>query len=273
MPELPEAEIARRQLARWLGDAPVRRVRLEDPAVVRTHLSSRPSDGVGDPQGEVDALVGQPVVEVLRHGKRVGIRFPERGLLVHLGMSGKLVRSEEVPRYGRMGLETERGTVWLVDRRRFGCFVPVEPAQIRSTLAEGHGPDALDEACGAAELRARLTGRRAVKVALMDQAVLAGIGNIQAVEILFRAGIDPRTRCADLTESQLEALAPVIPAQLQEVVDAEDVGEIVYVTERGGENPFVVYGREGSACPRCGTAIESLRQSGRSSFFCPGCQT
>lgn len=271
LPELPEAEIARRQLARWVGAEPIRAIRLEDPAVVRTHLSSRPSDAVDEPEVALRPLIGSVATGFRRHGKRIALVTPGLGVLVHLGMSGKLVRSEEVPRYGRVGLVTSGTTVWLVDRRRFGCLVPVAPASIDPTLRQGHGPDALEEAVSAEALAARLTGRRAVKVALLDQQVLAGIGNIQAVEILFRAGVDPRTRCDALTSAQHAALATVIPRQLREVVEAEDGGEITYVTD-GGENVFRVYGHADEPCPACGEPIASLRQSGRSTFWCPGCQ-
>lgn len=271
MPELPEAEIARRQLERWLGDGPLTAVVVEDPAVVRTHLSTRPSDGVPDGRKVLEGLVGLPPAGTFRHGKRVGWGRGPFGVAVHLGMSGRLVRSTEPPRSARVGFVGPTETVWFVDRRRFGCLVVRPLEQLDALLREGHGPDALLEAPDAEALRSRLKGRRAIKVALLDQAVLAGVGNIQAVEALFKAGIDPRTRCDHLTEAQVARLAVVLPAQLQEVIDAEDAGEITYVTD-GGDNPFLVYGRASEPCSTCGTPIETLRQSGRSTFFCPTCQ-
>lgn len=272
MPELPEAEIARRQLDRWLGAGPLTRVRIEDAAVVRTHCSSRTRDAVDDPEAVLGALVGATIHGTARHGKRIGWRIGDRGVVVHLGMSGKLVRSEEPPRFGRVALTTPANTVWLCDQRRFGCLVVVPAAELLPTLREGHGPDALDEAPDGAGLKERLRGRRAVKVALLDQAVLAGVGNIHAVEALFHAGIDPRTRCSDLTLEQCEVLAAALPVHLKRVIAAEETGEIVYMTEGRTDNPFSVYGRAEGPCLQCSTPIESATLGGRSTFWCPGCQ-
>lgn len=272
MPELPEAEIARRQLERWATGVPVQ-FELLDPAVVRTPLSSRPSDVVDDPDSIIAAL-GTPE-STLRHGKRIGWSFGERALLVHLGMSGKFVKRPldvEPPKFARLGMRTPEHVVWFLDLRRFGCVTPVAGDALGDAIREGHGPDALDEAPDGPALKGLLTGRRAIKVALMDQAKLAGIGNIQAVEALFRAGIDPRTPCAKVSDTQWDTLSHAIPAQLQYVIDAEDAGEITYVTEDPTANPFAVYKREGEPCPRCSGTIETIRQSGRSTFFCPDCQ-
>ncbi|MCA9490021.1 MAG: bifunctional DNA-formamidopyrimidine glycosylase/DNA-(apurinic or apyrimidinic site) lyase [Myxococcales bacterium] len=271
MPELPEAEIARRQLQRWLGTTPFREARAIDPAVVRTHLSSKPSDAVADPAGALAPLVGTAPTAFLRHGKRFGLVAGDRAVLVHLGMSGKLVQAAEKPPYARLALVTDGDPVWLVDRRRFGCVSVVPAEEADSVLREGHGPDALDEALSADGLRAVLKGGRAVKVALMDQALLAGIGNIQAAEILFRARVDPRAACKALTDEQVARIAAITPAQLQEVIDGEDAGEIVYVTD-GGPNVFAVYGREGEPCPSCATPIETTTQGGRTTYWCPSCQ-
>jgi len=275
MPELPEVEIAGRQLHRWLSGRPVDRVVVLDPAVVRSELSTRPSMAVEDGAAVLEALLQGVPERPLRHGKRLGWPWGERGLLIHLGMSGKFVRlpvGEQPPASARVGWVQGEWTVWFVDRRRFGCLVGVEGSAMGAALRAGHGPDALDEALDGPGLAARLTGRRAIKVALLDQARLAGVGNIHAVEALFRAGVDPRLRCDALTERQWARLAEAIPAQLQWVVDAEDRGEIEYITEGGTENPFSVYGREGEECPVCGGLIERIKQSGRGTWFCPSCQ-
>ncbi len=271
MPELPEAEIARRQLDRWLT-GPALTFSVLDDAIVRHTLSSRPSDAVDDPE-EVLSRLGAPK-GVIRHGKRIGWSFAgSGGLLVHLGMSGKFVKRaarDEPPKFARLGMIRDEIAVWFLDRRRFGCVTPVDDVQ--AAIRQGHGPDALDEAPGGPGLKGLLTGRRAIKVALMDQGKLAGIGNIQAVEALHRAAIDPRTPCSKLADPQWDALARAIPEQLQFVIDAEDAGEITYVTEDPAANPFAVYKREGEACPRCGSTIESTKQSGRTTFWCAGCQ-
>jgi formamidopyrimidine-DNA glycosylase len=143
---------------------------------------------------------------------------------------------------------------------------------LKNQVSEGLGPDALKNPLDAAGLRKALTGRRAVKVALMDQALLAGVGNIHAAEALWRARVNPRIRCVDLSDAALQALAVAIPAQLQEAIVAEDGEEITYVEERGASNPFVVYGHAEAPCPRCQTPITEARLSGRSTFWCPQCQ-
>jgi formamidopyrimidine-DNA glycosylase len=272
MPELPEAEIARRQLDRWLGTGPLTAVRLEDPAVVRTHASSRPAHAVPDARAVLDGLIGVPIHGTARHGKRIGWRIGTRGVVVHLGMSGKLVRGDEPPRFARVGFTTAERTVWLCDQRRFGCVVVGGAAELDARLRDGHGPDALDEAPDADGLRGCLRGRRAVKVALLDQAVLAGVGNIHAVEALFQAGIHPATPCSALTADQLARLAAVLPVHLARVVAAEEEGEIVYMTEGRADNPFDVYGRADLPCRACGTPVAVASLGGRSTFWCPDCQ-
>jgi formamidopyrimidine-DNA glycosylase len=272
MPELPEAEIARRQLERWLADHPIERVVLTDPASVRSSLSSKPSDAVADPEAAVAGWVGARLTRSTRHGKRIGAALGEGGFLLHLGMSGKLLRTDgEVPAFGRIGLAAGGGTVWLVDRRRFGCVVAVPAAAIDAGLREGHGPDALDAPLDGPGLAAALRTKLPVKVALMDQERLAGLGNIQAAEALFAAAIDPRTSSRELTSDQWTRLAAVIPERLRAAI-ADDDGETITYVNEGGQNRFAVYGREGEPCPRCGRAIAAITQAGRSTYFCPGCQ-
>lgn len=272
MPELPEAEIARRQLERWLSGRTLDAVELVDRAAIRDGLSTKPSDAVPDPDAVVAGWVGRRFGAPARHGKRFGVPLDGAGLLVHLGMSGKLLRTDgEVPAFARVGLVGGGGVVWLVDRRRFGCLAPVPADGLSASLARGHGPDALLEPLDGAGFAARLRGRVPVKVALMDQARIAGLGNIQAVEALFLAEIDPRTACDAMSMAAWDRLAAGIPPLLERSIAADDGEAITYVNE-GGENPFAVYGRAGEPCPRCGGSIASIAQSGRSTFFCPGCQ-
>lgn len=262
MPELPEVEIARRQLDRWFTGRDVTATAV-DPAVVRTHLSSRPSDA--HPQGPalLAAAVGRAETP-LRHGKRIAWPFGDKAVLVHLGMTGKLAKGET-----GNAVRARFDEVAFVDRRRFGCLCVVDRDQVDAQLRAGHGPDALDEALDGEGLKRAFTGKRAIKVALMDQDKLAGLGNIHAAEALWRAGIDPRRACSEVTH--WDALADSIVAQLEQTIAAEDAGEIVYVTD-GGPNRFAIYGREGEACPRCGAPIERFVQGGRSTFACSGCQ-
>lgn len=269
LPELPEVEAWRRAIDAWLVGRTLVDVQLLDPAVVRPRLSTRPADAWSEAGAWVRTLRGAKVRATARAGKRLGVQVGDQWVLVHLGMTGRFVRGEE-PRSARVCLTPDDGPpVWFADQRRFGCWVPLAD---RSALADGLGPDALGGGLDATVLRDQLKGRSAVKVALLDQARLAGLGNIHAAEALWRSGIAPTTRCAELTQGQLERLAPAIVAQLTEAVD--DIGPVddfVYVTE-GGDNPFAVYGREGEPCPRCDTAVARVVQGGRSTFWCPRCQ-
>jgi len=160
--------------------------------------------------------------------------------------------------------------VCFVDVRRFGCLVPFE-GHPETPLVENLGPDALETPWTGADLRACFKGKRPIKVALMDQRCLAGLGNIHAVEILWKAGVHPETPVDDVSDSRWEQLADVLPAHLHQVVGLQDGDELVYITQ-GGDNPFEVYGRQGAICSRCTEKIENKIIQGRSSFFCPSCQ-
>jgi formamidopyrimidine-DNA glycosylase len=274
VPELPEVEIARRQLRRWTEGKRIGGIRLLDPAVLRTKLSSRPSDAVGDAVERLATLVDREPGELLRHGKRLALRVGPDALLVHLGMTGLFVRrpaAEDPPSLARLGLELDGEVAWFVDGRRFGCVVLVPAAEVEARLREGQGPDALDEALDGPALKVAVSSRKAVKVALMEQDRLAGLGNIHAAEACFRARISPHRRADTLTGPEWTRLAGAIVVQLRDAITAEDSDDLVYVN-LGGPNPFSVYGREGEPCPVCGGAIRSEVAGGRSTFWCPTCQ-
>lgn len=276
MPELPEVESARRALLAWLPGR-IDAVTVLDPAVVRSKLSTRPADALADGVDVARGLFdGATTARILRHGKRLGWVLRrgrvERAVLLHFGMTGRVVRRSATDEPGagvRLALAAGDTRVWFEDRRRFGCVVPVRPADLDARLREGHGPDALDEPLDAATLRERALGRRAIKDVLMDQAVLAGLGNIHVVEVLWRARLHPDTLPNDVPPAAWKRLAKEIPAQLADFIEQPD-NEITYVN-LGGENPFKVYGREGEPCPRCGTPITRSARS-RSTYFCSGCQ-
>lgn len=276
MPELPEVESARRALLAWLPGR-IDAVSVFDPSAVRTRLSTSPSDAVVDGDAAArDLFEGAVTVRIERHGKRLGWILKrgraERAVLMHLGMTGRLVRrtSSEVPGAGvRLAWRAGDTWVWFEDARRFGCVSPVPVAAMDARLRDGHGPDALDAPLDAAGLGARVTGRRAVKDALMDQAVVAGLGNIHVVEALWRARVHPDTRADDVSAAGWKRLAAAIPTQLAAFVEEPD-REVRYMN-LGGDNPFRVYGREGEPCPRCGGPIARTAK-GRSTYFCPACQ-
>lgn len=277
MPELPEVEVCRRDLARWTRDRRIVEVEVPDPAVVRARLSTNPADAAPDGGERVRSLlIGASTAALRRHGKRIGWLLADRdeALLLHLGMTGVWRRrpADEPAGRARLVLGLDDGAALVFeDSRRFGCIVPVARDTLDQELRRGMGRDALLDPLDAADLRAALTGRRPVKIALMDQAVLGGIGNIHASEALWRARVDPATPAALVADEAVARLATVIPAQLQEFVDRMDGHEHVYVTQ-GGDNPFDVYDREGEPCPRCGAPIARAVHGGRSTFWCAACQ-
>jgi len=275
MPELPELEICRRQLSRWGAGRTLTDVEIPDPTSIRTRLSSRPSDADRDGESRLRRLVGGRPKTAIRHGKRVAWPWDSHALLIQLGMTGRWVRREardRVPRHGRLGLVFGQHTLWLTDARRFGC-VCVIPADDLALAVRGNlGPDALLEPLEGPDLRRQFGGRRAIKVALLDQTTIAGIGNIQAAEALFRARIDPSTPVNTLSVEAWERLSRALPEQLQWTLDHSDAEEISYSTDAGADNPFLIYGRQGEDCPRCGTAISKAVMGGRSTFWCPTCQ-
>lgn len=276
MPELPEVELARRDLIRWTVGREILTTTVADPSVVRSTISTNPADQLaGGAETLQDALTGRIVEGVSRVGKRLAVRFDgETSLLVHLGMSGKWVRRDRpTVRHGRLRLDVgDDDAVWFIDTRRFGCVVPVPSEGLDEALRSGLGPDALDEALDGPGLSARVQTRAAIKTALLDQTRLAGVGNIQAGEALWRARIRPDRPASSLSTAEWDALATAIPEQLRWTLDVEGQGEIVYVSEWGSRNPFAVYKRAGEPCPRCETSIERTVHSGRSSFWCPACQ-
>ncbi len=273
MPELPEVEVARLQLERWAAGQVLKRFRVEDPGVVRPTWSTSPRTAVPDPSEALQGALGATAATPIRRGKRIGWHLGELGLGLHLGMTGRLLRRTDdvVPRFGRLGLHIGDRWIWLDDSRRFGCVVPVSPSELPQLLAAGIGPDALLDPLDGPGLGAVLRSRRPIKVALMDQTKIAGIGNIHAVEALFRARIAPQLRAVDLDAAAWDRLARVLPAQLRQAVADTDGDEVDYVTA-GGPNPFAVYNRAGEPCLRCEATVEQTRQAGRATFWCPRCQ-
>lgn len=268
MPELPEVEIAARQLARWCRGDVVRAVRVHAPRVVATTLRDLSR-----------ALRGRRLRAVSRRGKHIlaSLRADEGDetlWALHLGMSGKLVWRPEAaaaPAHTRVEIEWTAGRVCFVDPRKFGRMRAGDPASVEASLPP-LGPDAWTELRSTTDLQAALGSRAgSIKVALLDQRRLAGLGNIQACEALFRARIHPRAEVSSLDRAAWVRLFRGIRTSLRATLAATEAEEVRYLSEGGG-NPFRVYGRGGEACPRCATPIEAIRLSGRATFLCPRCQ-
>ncbi|MCA9541396.1 MAG: hypothetical protein KC620_21000 [Myxococcales bacterium] len=199
-------------------------------------------------------------------------------LLCHLGMTGKWLHRDaaEPARAGtrlRLGLD-DGGWLHFVDPRRFGQVRLIAAADEPTDAAiAGLGPDVLALCAAPGGLAGRLAGvKRAIKVALLDQGRLAGVGNIYAAEALWRARIDPFRLANTLSDDNFARLAMALAATMAESLDRERDDEITYLQDAASQNPFDVYGRAGKPCRVCEAAIERAVQQGRSTFFCRACQ-
>ncbi|MBX2798263.1 MAG: hypothetical protein KTR31_11355 [Myxococcales bacterium] len=276
MPELPEAEICRRQLRAWARERPLATVRVLDPAVVRHKLSSRPSDAWPEGVRRVEGWVGRPAGDTARHGKRIAWSFGGDAVLLHLGMTGRWIRRPEAeapPSVARIGLGFGDEVLWMLDTRRFACLVPLPADELSLALRGKQGPDALEEPLDGPGLAAAMRSKRPVKVLLMEQGRLAGLGNIHAAEACFRAKVSPMRAADSLSDEEWASLATAIVAQLRDTLAGVDATEEMSYVSEGGANPFAVYKRTGKPCPSCGTAIASREQGGRTTYWCPSCQS
>jgi len=228
---------------------------------------------------DVAALAGRRIERIYRRGKFIILDLSGgRTMVVHLRMSGRLVvscRDEDLP-YVRLRLVLDRGTISFVNPRRLGT-VELLPSGFSQRL----GIDPMSDRFGPEALRAALaTTRRPIKPALLDQRRIAGLGNIYAAEALWRARISPHRRADRLGPERLSALHRGIVEVLQEAllhmgtsfgVSVSDYRDAAGESGSFGER-LAVYGREGAACPRCGAPVVRDIQSGRSTYWCSGCQ-
>jgi formamidopyrimidine-DNA glycosylase len=276
MPELPEVEIAARNLRAWTEGRGIEAVDADRAA----RWVFRPSG----PAAFSRALAGARFRSIRRIGKNLLVSLEKDraplGLLAHLGMTGKWLRRDgtlsEKPRFSRARFHLDDGSVLhFCDMRLFGRLRVVPGARFEEVAeVAALGPDPLEHGIDRDRLHDGLArSKLPVKVRILDQRLLPGVGNIQASEALFRARIDPRRRSDSLSRREAGALAQAVLASVRESIAREEGPEITYVEEPGSENPFLVYGREGERCPRCRrAAIARVVQAQRSTFFCPRCQ-
>ena len=269
MPELPEVETVVRGLAPVLLGKRLVRVTTRRPDLrwpLPPDLSQR--------------LSGATVTALHRRAK-YGLLETDRGdtLIFHLGMSGKFhPLAGEPGRHDHVLLETEALTLAYNDHRRFGSMhlAPTAQAALHPLLAK-LGPEPLSPAFSGAGLAARAAGRETpIKALLLDQQVVAGIGNIYASEALFAAGISPTRAAGHIATARLHRLADALKAVLTEAIaaggstlrdHAQVSGDLGYFQHR-----FRVYGRAGQPCVTCGRPIRRIVQAGRSTFYCATCQ-
>ena len=275
MPELPEVETTRRGLLSTVEQQDIVR------AVVRHRGMRQPV-----PRGLERRLADAHVTTLSRRGKYLLFHcMPPDGkagtLIVHLGMSGRLwlVDAATAPeKHDHFDLEfANRRIIRLRDPRRFGLVLWQSGDPLQHPLLAAIGPEPLTaDFDGAVLHRAIRTRSAAIKLVIMDSHVVAGVGNIYANEALFRAGIDPRTPAQRISRARCEALAEQIKLTLGEAITAGGSSLRDYVGSDGMagnfQSQFLVYGRAGEACMRCGTTIRELKQAQRATCYCPSCQ-
>ena len=267
MPELPEVETVRAQLASRLQGRTLARVEILDPRLTRPH----------DLFEVAEELEGRRVEAVERRGKYLLLRL-DAGLvlLVHLRMTGGF--SFAPTSHERAVLELDDGTALVFrDVRRFGTWLVLGEAELEAYLAARNGPEPLGPRFTGAWLRSRLAGRRApLKAVLLDQRVVAGLGNIYADEALWRAQLHPLRAAGTLGEDEARRLVRAIRVALRAGVARQGSTLRDYAAPDGSagrmQREFRVYGREGEPCDRCGAPIAKARAGGRGTWFCPRCQ-
>jgi len=282
MPELPEVETVRRGLSPAMLNA-----------VISQASVNRPDLRWPFPDRMADRLTGARVIALRRRSKYILADLDtQETLLVHLGMSGRMTVSgdplgqfahthPQAQKHDHVVFDMDNGArITFNDPRRFGAMdlMSTDAAAAHPLLAK-LGPEPLGNNFDDIYLIERLSKRNTpIKSALLDQRIVAGLGNIYVCEALFRAKISPLRKARDLGEIQVKSLVPIIRQVLSDAINAggsslkdfrQADGELGYF-----QHSFDVYGREGDVChtPDCTTTIERITQSGRSTFFCSQCQ-
>ncbi|MEO7913871.1 MAG: bifunctional DNA-formamidopyrimidine glycosylase/DNA-(apurinic or apyrimidinic site) lyase [Novosphingobium sp.] len=269
MPELPEVETTVRGLTRYLEGARIARVAVNRPDLRRPF-----------PVDLVQVLTGATVTTLSRRAK-YGLIHTDRGatMVFHLGMSGRWrIEPEALEKHDHLVLETSAGHVLaLNDARRFGSVDLVDTASLDEWPAfAALGPEPLGDGLSVSHLvRAFAARKTAVKPLLLDQRVVAGLGNIYVCEALHRAGIRPDKAAGAVSKPAIARLVPAIKEVLAESILAGGSTIRDYAQPNGELGYFAaswqVYGREGQACA-CGGVVERIVQGGRSTFWCATCQ-
>ncbi|QJA06604.1 bifunctional DNA-formamidopyrimidine glycosylase/DNA-(apurinic or apyrimidinic site) lyase [Thermosulfurimonas marina] len=266
MPELPEVETIRRDLAPLVGQS-LQRVTVKLPKLVRP----RP--------GALRTLCGHVLQEIARRGKLLLFDFREKLLLVHLGLTGALVLGEDgvsPPPHTQVILHFEKAPLFYADLRQFGWLEVVSREELpRHPFYASLGPDALGIPYEEFFRRLKASGRR-LKALLLDQKVLSGLGNIYVDESLFRAGLHPERPARSLSPEEIRRLYEAVQEVLRRALELRGSSVRDYVDGRGESGAFqeehLVYGKRGQPCPRCRTPLAYKVVAGRGTTFCPRCQ-
>lgn len=275
MPELPEVETVCRGLA----------LRMEGRVLAKVE-QRRPNLRIPFPERMVERLTGRRVVTIRRRAKYILIHLDDgQVLIVHLGMSGRMTIGRDLGPplpHDHVLLTTDDGSeVRFNDARRFGLMALTGEEELdRHPLLASLGPEPLGNGFDAGTLSDALRSRiTPIKAALLDQTVVAGLGNIYVCEALFWSGISPRRIAATVAGRRAERLVPAIREVLTRAIEAGGSTLRDYVQSSGElgyfQHQFAVYDREGQACPGCTCdvgrtgGVQRIVQANRSTFYCP----
>ena len=273
MPELPEVETVVRGLRPFLEGQRLDRL-----------LLRRPDMRFPFPEGLSQRVTGKTIQAVQRRAKYGLIRFESPdplSLLFHLGMSGRMVceAQTDLPfeKHDHVVFETERGQVRFNDPRRFGFLDLIDGPDEENRFLHALGPEPLSDAVSPDYLRRVFREKTSpIKASLLNQKLIAGLGNIYVCEALFESGIRPTRKTGTLKKAETARLCDAIKGVLARAIDAggsslrdykQVSGELGYF-----QHAWSVYGRENEACKTCESPIERIVQSNRSTFFCAACQ-
>lgn len=274
MPELPEVETIRRSLVKKVTGQRINRVGIrKNSRLLRDTVS---------PATLKKRLTGKKIKTIGRRGKYLVFTLDSGDfLVVHLGMSGVIYTADldrKKPAHTHLRLDLDDRAIILIDPRTFGRIFFIRAGGLDSHPALGRlGIEPLSHGFTAKKLGALLCRRKAtLKAVLLNQSVVAGIGNIYADEACFRARVSPLRRADSLCASEIKALTLSIRAVLKKSIAAKGTTIRDYRWEAGRSGDFVrqlkVYSKEGKTCPRCANKIKRDIVVGRSTFFCPECQ-
>jgi formamidopyrimidine-DNA glycosylase len=276
MPELPEVESLRRILVRTAVGRTIVSVRIGERRLRRRVTADFSK-----------VAAGRRIERLSRRAKYLIVELDgEHVMLVHLGMSGSLTHRQDGfdagefdPRHDHLEFSLDDGSHLVYnDPRRFGMVRLVERGALASTAElKGLGPEPMSREFNANYLADKARGRMAaIKNLIMDQRIVAGIGNIYASEILFRAGVRPTRKAGRVIRSEIEKIAAAVPVILRAAIGSNGTTFRSYRDSRGQPGRFAsrlrVYGREGERCFTCSTLIKNVVVGQRASFYCPKCQ-
>ena len=269
MPELPEVEVCR------LGISPHIVKQTVDDVIVRNARLRWPIPDA------VSTIIGKQVLAVDRRAKYLLIRFNEGTLLLHLGMSGTIrviERDTPVAKHDHFDLALANGkALRLNDPRRFGAVLWLDQDQDELGLLSKLGPEPLSDDFNEGYLFTKAKNRKVpIKTFLMNNHIVVGVGNIYANEALFQAGILPTSKAGDIDEQRFNALTNIIKEVLSAAIKqgGTTLKDFTQADGRPGyfAQSLLVYGRAGKACFTCKETLLEVRQSNRSSVYCPNCQ-